>query len=69
MRGAWVPPIEQPDSQLRILLAKHKLEKEGTINEHVTAFRLRRQAQTAQPRRSSFVGSSTNVVPKRRRIR
>lgn len=70
MRGSWAPPIGTPESQLRIQMAKHRLEKEGVITPAVLAFRTRRQRHTSQPRSAtSFADNSANVVHKRRRIR
>ena len=67
-RGEWVPSENSPETQLRRVLAKYKLEKEGTITQEVLEFKERRQAQTAQTRKG-FVGVEPSNCSKRQRIR
>ena len=67
-RGEWVPTESSPKTQQRRLFAKFKLEKEGTATKEVLAHRLRREQQTAQPRKS-FVGVEPSNCSTRQRIR
>lgn len=50
-RGSWVPSISSSESQLRILIATHRLNQQGTVTKDVLAFAKRRREQTAQPRK------------------
>ena len=70
-RGSWVELVGTPDSQLRTLLAKHKLEMEGTITKDVLELKHRRLMHTSQPRRAvlGFAGETQQLQQKRRRIR